>query len=337
MSALSLSEDARTAYAAARHRVALFPLERDIISVRGPDRVSFVQGMVTQDVAQLSPGNAAYAALLTAKGAMVSDARVHCRTDALLLEVERGRGEAVKQFLEHYLISEDASLEDETTRFRLVRLCGPLAQNVLETAFAMKLPALLLDAGVACPTGETILGQALWTENTWDVLVPEQLAETSEAKLYEAVYSSGGVEGGEEAAEVLRIEAGVPRYGKDMDEKTIPLEAGLTRAIHYKKGCYIGQEVIARATFRGQVNRQLAGFLLGELSPAPGTLLRNPAQPDRKLGVLTSVSHSPRMHQNIALGYVHRDFIGPGTRLTLESGGEVQVAQLPFAPTRAAG
>jgi folate-binding protein YgfZ len=134
---------------------------------------------------------------------------------------------------------------------------------------------------------------------------------------------------GWEALEVVRVEQGVPRYGADMDERTIPLEANLDRALHYQKGCYIGQEVIARATFRGHMNRKLAGFLLGDANPVPRTEL---FLGDRKVGWVTSVVRSPRLGQHVGLGYVHRDALEPGTVLRLAGGaGEATVHALPFA------
>jgi folate-binding protein YgfZ len=133
---------------------------------------------------------------------------------------------------------------------------------------------------------------------------------------------------GQDVLEVLRVEAGWPRYGQDMVDTTIPLEANLTHAISYNKGCYIGQEVIARATFRGHMNRKLAGLLLGATEATPGTELKKDG---KKVGWLTSVVDSPRKAQRVALGYVHRDSLEPGTELTLAEGpATARVAPLPF-------
>ena len=131
----------------------------------------------------------------------------------------------------------------------------------------------------------------------------------------------------EATAEVLRVEAGEPRWGAELVATTIPLEASLERAISYTKGCYIGQEVIARATHRGQMQRKLAGLLLGELTPATGTELR---RGEKKVGWITSVVKSPKRGQMIALAYVHRDSLTDGTVLELASGGTAIVASLPF-------
>ena len=131
----------------------------------------------------------------------------------------------------------------------------------------------------------------------------------------------------EATLEVLRVEAGVPLFGADLTETTIPLEANLDRAIALNKGCYVGQEVIARATYRGHMNRKLAGLLLGAGAPVPGTELQLAG---KKVGWVTSVVSSALRGQNVALGYVHKDSLAPGTALDLAGGGTATVAALPF-------
>jgi len=134
----------------------------------------------------------------------------------------------------------------------------------------------------------------------------------------------------EPAAETLRIETGVPRFGRDMDEETIPLEAGIeSRAISFSKGCYVGQEVIIRVLHRGhgRVARKLVGLTIEASDvPPPGTRI---ASGDREIGEVTSSTMSPALQRPIALGYVHRDFVEPGTRLTVGSV-NAQVSTLPF-------
>ena len=291
--------------AAARTACARLDLSaREQLRVTGPDRSSYLQGMVTNDVEALTEGGSCYAATLTPKGAMVGDLRVLKRADELVLDTGPGRGAALLEFLNKYLISEDAELA-AAPDLALLGLVGPHAKDVA----ARVPPALVLGTLDGLLPGEV------------DVLVPRE-------KLDEAVAALGEVPLLSEAtAEVLRVEAGVPRFGADMTETTIPLEANLDHAIHYKKGCYIGQEVIARATYRGQMNKRLMGVLLGEAAPEAGTELR---VGDRKVGWLTSVVRSDALGQHVALGYVHRDFLEPGTRVQLASGGEATVAKLPL-------
>ncbi|RUO87087.1 aminomethyl transferase family protein, partial [Corallococcus sp. AB018] len=320
-------------YGAARDAVALHDASyREILRITGEDRASFLHGMVTQEVKNLPVGSAAYAALITVKGAMVGDARILKREDDLLLDLEPGLGAKVREFLDKYLISEDAELHDGTPEWGWLKLLGPRTAQVLAAVPGgpSELPAPLSSRKASIAGQEVLLlGTALpGGLSGVDVLVPRAGLEA----VWAALVQAGGAHGlkplGFDALERVRVEAGVPRYGQDMVDTTIPLEANLTNAISYNKGCYIGQEVIARATFRGHMNRKLAGLLLGEKDVAPGTELR---RGEKKVGWVTSVVTSPVKGQRVALGYVHRDSLEPGTELTLgEGAGTVTVAALPF-------
>lgn len=296
---------------------------RGVVRVTGPDRLSFLQGMLTQDVEGLAAGAVADAALLTPKGAMVADARVVRRTDDLLLLTEPGYGPVVLGTLERYLISEDAELSDATPEFGQLSVVGPDAEALAVRALGLGPPTAAVlrpfDAGGATgwalPQGQLLPGL--------DLLVPVEGLATVFDRLLEA----GATPVGFAALEVLRVERGTPRFGADMDEKTIPLEANLQRAIHYQKGCYIGQEVIARATFRGHVNRHLVGLRFAGPAPAPRTEL---FIGERRVGWVTSVVDSPRLGP-IGLGYAHRDVDAPGTELALAGGTtRATIESLPF-------
>jgi folate-binding protein YgfZ len=260
--------------------------------------------MVSNDVVKLEPGASQYVTMLTAKGAMVADGRVLKRYEDVVIDVEPGAGKTVKDFLEKYLISEDAEVQ-LAPDLAVIALYGPKHAELLG-----KLPSGAL---LRILTG--LHGSAVDALIHRDALpaVAEALRETP--KLDEAT------------AEVLRVEAGEPRWGAELVPTTIPLEASLERAISYTKGCYIGQEVIARATHRGQMQRKLAGLLLGTLTPAPGTEL---FRAGKKVGWVTSVVASPKREQNIALGYVHRDANSDGTVLEVGTLGSATVAALPF-------
>ena len=277
---------------------------RQQLRVIGGDRVSFVQGMVTNDVAKLSIGASQYVTMLTAKGAMVGDGRVLKRDEDVLLDVEPGAGKTIKDFLEKYLISEDAEVH-EAVDLAVVGLYGPRHTELLG-----KLP----------PGAQ--VGMLIGLHGTpVDVLIHREAL----ASVREALREIPCVD--EATSEILRVEAGEPRWGAELVATTIPLEASLERAISYTKGCYIGQEVIARATHRGQMQRTLTGLLLGELTPPLGTELRTK---EKKVGWLTSVVKSPKRGQTIGLGYVHRSSHDEGTVLELASGGTATVAALPF-------
>lgn len=281
-----------TEYQAATQSCAVFDASaRQQLRVTGPDAVSFVQGMVTNDVEGLAVGASCYAAMLTAKGAMVGDVRILKRAGDVVLDTGEGRGAAVKDFLNKYLISEDAELHD-APELAVLAFLGPRSAEVAARVQPREGELRSFFGGV-------------------DVLVqradvPRILESLSDVPRLSAA-----------TLEVLRVEQGVPLFGVDMTEVTIPLEANLEHAIHYKKGCYIGQEVIARATFRGQMNKKLARLLLGELTPEYKTELKIG---DRKVGWVTSVVKSVQHGQQFALGYVHRDFLTPGTQFELAGG-----------------
>lgn len=313
----------------ARKSAALLDLSfRDQLEVVGEDRVTFLHGMVTNDVNGLQVGKATYAAMLTAKGAMVGDARLWKLDSAVLLDTEPGLGAKVKEFLEKYLISEDAEVRDVTSGFGMLGVYGPEHLKVLAATFGSfaalgqdEVRALTFEEHPVLAVGASQVLPGV------ELRVPTAALE----KLWERLAAVGARPVGFDTFELWRVEAGVPRYGADMDDKTIPLEANLERALHYNKGCYIGQEVIARATFRGHMNRKLVGLLLGETVPEAHAELR---AGDKKVGWVTSVVRSPRAGQQIALGYVHRDHLQPGTELTVATGGTAKVSALPFVHDR---
>ena len=315
-------------YAAAREAVTLHDASyRECVRLTGEDRASFLHGMVTQDVKGLAPGATAYTTLVTVKGAMVADGRLVRREDDLLLDVEPGAGARVREFLDKYLISEDAELHDATAELALLRLLGPHASELLGRVLgesAAPLAPHTTRSVTLAGTPVLLLGAQGHGLPQVDLLVPRAALEA----VWTALTGAGAKPLGFEALELLRVEAGVPRFGQDLVETTIPLEANLAHAISYNKGCYIGQEVIARATFRGHMNRTLAGLLLGDAEAPKGTeLLRE----GKKVGYLTSVVRSPRLGQWVALGYVRRE-VEPGTALQLGEGpATATVHPLPFA------
>jgi folate-binding protein YgfZ len=207
---------------------------------------------------------------------------------------------AVRDQLQKHLISEDAQVHDSGIDVALVSVIGPQADRVASSAGEIQRAPSLLPAGI-------------------DLLVWRSELQTA----LEQIARAGGVLAGFEAWERARVEAGVPRYGQDMDARTIPLEAGLKHAISYDKGCYVGQEVVARATFRGHVNKELRRLSFdGSDAPVPGAALHSG---DREVGRVTSVVRSADDTGWIGLGYVHRDFTDGQEPLSLDGGRAVQI------------
>lgn len=339
--------DATSEYAAARFGAVRVDLSfRDALRITGEDRHSFLHGMCTNDINALPEWGVTYAAMVTVKGAMVADARIARRTSDVVLDLEPSQYAKVREFLEKYLISEDAELHDGREELAVIGLVGPRSFEVLRTAFGLGSEVTPVRSAFA-PPGTTptmapvtvgfeprtvsidgaslvLLPSLLTRGEGVDLLLPRPLLEQVWTKLGEA----GARECGVDALEWVRVEDGVPRFGLDMVETTIPLEAGMLHAINYNKGCYVGQEVIARATFRGQMNKRLVGVALGDKEPAAGTELRVEG---KRIGHLTSVVRSPARSEFVGLGYVHRAHLTPGTQVLLGETDQVgKVEELPL-------
>ncbi len=308
--------------------------------VLGRDRERFLNGQVTQDVRSLSPGRGCYTAVVNARGRMEGDAFVYRLPEEYLLDCEPGSGAALARRLERYVIAEDVQLADAAPYYGLLSVQGPRATAVVGDLLpGVELPAEPLGlVAVPDPTGGEwyVVNQPRVGMPGWEVFVPVAVFETAAGNLGRAVARVGGRWAGWDALETARIEAGCPRWGADLDETTLPPEAGLeARAISYTKGCYTGQEVIARIRTYGHVNRRLVGLRLEGAAPS------RPARGDRlyrlgrEVGHLTSVTWSPALHAVIALGYVRRECQAPGTELTVRGAagdGCARVVPLPFLP-----
>jgi len=323
-----------SAYAAARQRAAFVDRsDRGRIVVSGSERGSYLHGLLTNDTAALRAGSGCYAAYLTAQGRMITDLYVYELGDVILLMMESGVKDAVMAKLDQFIFSEDVQLGDVTASFAQIAVVGPRAG----AAVAAAVGTIGADALAALPEHGNLRtdwrgGAAIVTRIT-DLGVPgfDVYIERAQADaLKSALIANDAAEMDEATAETLRMETGVPRFGRDMDEETIPLEAGIeSRAISFTKGCYVGQEVIIRVLHRGhgRVARKLVGLTIdGSDVPPPGARIMSG---EREIGEVTSSTISPALERPIALGYVHRDFVEPGTRVTIDSI-NARVTALPF-------
>jgi len=303
-----------------RAGAALFDASlRAWVRMRGEDRVDFLQGMVSNDVRALGPGAQVYAALLTQQGRVVSDLRIHAAADHFLLDLPAHVAGAAIAALEKYIVADDVELEP--VEAVLVGLEGPRAAAVLAAA-----------AGTAAPTGLAaieIAGQAVTCAPGGVAGGPGLVlgvAAAGATAVWQALRAAGAEPVGFEAIEVARVEAGIPWVGVDMDEEILVMEADLDSAISFKKGCYLGQEVVERVAARGHINRKRVGLLLGADPVAPGTKVQAGEQ---EVGWVTSSVRSPRLGRAIAMGYVRREHFAPGTALRAGAA-EAVVAELPF-------
>ncbi len=282
---------------------------RGKLRLTGAEAAEFLQGQVTNDVEALEPGTGCYAALLTHKGKMQADMRVLRGEDWLLIDCEPETLPAIARMVTTYSIGRDVRSEDRTAEDAILSLVGPAARERLDVQ-----PAAYEHAWVI---GEH--GLYVTTDSGVDVICPAADADGVRAAL--------GVEQvSEEAAEVVRVESGRPRYGLDMDLDTIPQEAGINeRAVSFEKGCYVGQETVARLHYKGKPNRHLRGLRLAEpASPGDEILLG-----DRVVGRIGSAVESPA-YGPIALALVRREG-APGDSVAIGADGAVALlVELPF-------
>jgi tRNA-modifying protein YgfZ len=310
------------------------------LRLTGADRVTWLQGLVTNDVAALQPGQGCYAAYLTAQGRMISDLRILATREALLLDVPTVARATVAARFDQFIITEDVVVEDVTARVARLGVYGPTAAAVVGKALdvpAVALTTLTEHAHIDVEFQDApvvVAGACDLGVPGYDIYCAAERVTDVAARLF----SAGAHDITADAWDTLRIEAGLPLFGVDMDTDTIPLEAGLeARAISQSKGCYVGQEVVIRILHRGggRVVRRLVAWSADAVStddalvPAPETTV---SVDGKDIGRVTSAAWSPTLGRVIGLGYAHRDHTEPGTRLTIgaETPIAATVATLPF-------
>jgi folate-binding protein YgfZ len=319
--------------------------ERGRLELHGADRRSYLQGLLTNDIAGLAAGSGCYAALLTPQGRMISDMRVSELRDRLIIDLPASASDGVRQRLADFIFSEDVEVRD------IAATAAPIVHWGLYGPAAGRLAASVLDAEADAPdvlqsmplyanVERAFRGRPVILVRSDDFGIDgfEMLVDASASGPLEMALLDGGAQRiAADTADVTRVEAGRPAFGRDMDTTTIPLEAGIEdRAISLTKGCYVGQEIIIRVLHRGQgrVAKRLVGIVGGaaEGPLLPGMRLESGG---RDVGSLTSAVESPRLRRPIALGYVHRDFSEPGQALEIRTGENsmrvVTVATTPFA------
>ncbi len=327
-------------YAALSNSAGLLDLSfRSRLCVLGSDRARFLHGQVTNDVKRLQAGDGCYAALISAKGKLESDLNIYCLSDEILLDFEPGLLEKVASRLEKYVIADDVQIVPVQEPYGLLSVQGPRAAEAIRASgLTVDLPTTPFrftkpegTSGEVYLVNQPRLGAA-----GFDLFVPSAGLASVFEQISAGVSRVGGRLCGWEAFEITRIEQGIPRFGQDMDETNIPLEAGIEeRAISFNKGCYIGQEVISRIRTYGQVTKSLRGLRFDPTAALPtrGDKLHHAG---KEVGYITSVVHSPRLQAQIALGYVRKEVNQLGTRLSVGSAlveASAEVVSIPFVPT----
>ena len=318
---------------AVRRTAGVFRLSsRALLEVRGSDRVRFLQGQLSNDVAKLDPSgprSGCYALALTREGRVVADFHVVAQPDAFWLETAAAALPAAIARLEKFVIADDVQIADRSAAFARFAVEGPRAPELVAMAVGA---ALQIAPESALPTqiGGVDAVVAAWGssgEAALQLFVASEHAAAVEAALRGAGDACAAIFASEAALEVLRVEAGQPRWGAELGEHTLPAELRLIdRAISFTKGCYTGQEVVARMQSRGRVGHLLVGVALeGDALPATGAAIEANGA---RVGELTSVARSPSAG-TIALGFVRRGFDEPATALEVD-GRAARVVALPF-------
>lgn len=274
---------------------------RGLLELRGSDRHAFLQGMVSNDVLALAPGVSRHAALLDSTGHILADLHVHAFPEALVVETDSVCLPTLHQTLDKLLIMEDVTLTDVSDKWVLWSVLGQ------GTAQAADLPGEKRPLAVPLAPGFDLWLPAAESAAAWEVLTV-----------------AGAVPLDEDAAEALRVEAGIPIWGRELSPSVLLPEAGMDNAVSYTKGCYVGQEIVARLHARGHTNRALRQILLAEDAPVPPTgatvhVPEDGPEPGREIGRITSAVASPKHGgQSLALAYVRKEYFAGGTSVSVQ-------------------
>ncbi|MCZ6700255.1 MAG: aminomethyltransferase family protein [bacterium] len=302
---------------------------RVVLRATGSDRVEFLHGLTTNHIKEMKPTEGTYNAMLTPKGRAVGEIIVYALADHLLLDIPPECADAVQKALDFYHFSEEVEFTDVSARRVVLGLHGPKAAGLLEkvsTFTVNDLPDYHLRRGSLGGVDVMVARVNRTGEDGFEIHGP---AESAEA-LWKAIIEEGAAPVGQEAMETLRIEAGIPRFGTELDERVIPWEAGLDHAIHLNKGCYVGQEVIARMEYLGKVARKLVALRLeGTIVPSEEAAVRDG---DEAVGRVTSACVGPTVGGPVALAYVKRKWAEEGTVLGVENDGDILTATVAKRP-----
>jgi folate-binding protein YgfZ len=330
--------DARVEYAAVRESGAgLIDLSsRARFLVSGTEAVQFLNGLITNDMKTLAVNQWMAAAFPNVQGRLIASVRVmHLKDEAtgrnvcptFLLDTEAATHQAVLKNIERFTLAGDFRVTDVTGQTALISVQGRAAVEVVRSVLGDT--AAAIEPNRVDMTNEITVIRATHTAaEGFDLIVSADQA----SKLWDALQSAGARPVGYEALETLRIEAGLPRYGVDMDETNVLTETGLDDAVSYTKGCYVGQEIIARIKYRGHVAKKLVGLLFEEaVTTRAGETIKS--MDGKEIGRITSATYSPQLRRTIALGYLKFDYLTPGTAvkvITVDEEIPAHVTALPF-------
>jgi folate-binding protein YgfZ len=323
--------DVTAEYAAVRGRVGVIDrADRGLVVVTGRDRASFLHALLTNDIKALAPGQGCAATLLDVHGKVQTTLLVWVFDERIVLVTPPALAAAVHEQLDKYLFAEKVILEEVTGAHGLFLVAGPEATALVRRvtgAAPPETPWASVAAGVDGVDVRLVRGAAETGEAEVWIMTPADAA----GRVWDAVVAAGARPVGQSAVETLRIEAGTPRFGRDVDPSVLLPEIPFDALVSQTKGCYPGQEVVVRIRDRGHVNRHLRGLLLesSDVPEAGADVLAD----GTAVGRVTSATRSPALGRAIALGFVRRQHAAPGTRVEVRTGGRTLgaiVSDLPF-------
>jgi folate-binding protein YgfZ len=297
------------------------------ISLTGSDRVRWLNGMVTNNIRDLEAGRGVYAFLLNPQGHILGDLYAYNRGESLLVDTDQLQVEKILAVFDKYIIMDDVEAANISDQLNAIGIAGPRSREALQAA----------------GFGVRELKPLQFVETTWQQIAltlvrgdnPQVesfellLAPADTERVYETLTKAGAKPVGAAALELLRIAAGIPRYGVDIRERDLPQETEQERALNFSKGCYVGQEIVERIRSRGQVRRKFTGFEIDGQLPAPGSKIQVEG---KDVGEITSAATLPVAgnERRVGLGYIRREEATPAKQV--EAGGSpAAVANLPFA------
>ncbi|HLJ16543.1 MAG TPA: glycine cleavage T C-terminal barrel domain-containing protein [Bryobacteraceae bacterium] len=310
-----------TGYKALREQAAWGDFNgRGKIKLTGKDRARLLHAMTTNHIRQLTPGSGVYAFFLNVQGRILGDANIFCMPDYFLLDTEPETAEKLYQHLKKFIIADDVTPEDLTPTLSTIAVEGPKSREVLLSVGA---PVPEADLAIALWETCSVARASLTGEPGFLLFLPIE----AKSDLIQRLESAGAVAADAEAFRIVRLEHGKPRYGHDITERNLAQETQQMQAVHFQKGCYLGQEIVERVRSRGHVNRVLMPLHLETTEPPqPGTKLTVDNQPAAEI---SSSVYSPALDKVVGLGYVRVEFAKPGTRLAWDSvPAEVQTMEI---------
>jgi aminomethyltransferase len=294
-----------------------------ILRISGPDRTRWLNGMVTNNARDLAPERGVYSFVLNAQGRILGDVYIYNRGESFSIVTEASQYDRLHELFDRFIIMDDVQL----TRIEsaaAICLRGP------------RLSQVLLGAGISVPEMAPLELREIPIQESELKLVAAESGPACEIweepavlqALWPKLVAAGATRIGYEAVELARIARGVPAFGQDVRERDLPQETGQQRALHFNKGCYVGQEIVERIHSRGNVHRQFSGFTFAAAPPPPGTKIM---ADDKEAGEITSSATlpAPTGNRHVALGYLRREYALPGKPLTA-GGQSATLTQLPF-------